>query len=59
MSLLLSHRHRVRPAALLRLFLEILLPLPLVGVVVENMKGGALPEVFPFFFSPTRPEISL
>ena len=49
-SLLLSHRHRVRPAALLRLFLEILLPLPLVGVVVENMKGGALPEVFLFFF---------
>ncbi|WP_281416317.1 phosphatase PAP2 family protein [Deinococcus aestuarii] len=40
MSTLLSHRHRVRPVALLRLFLGILLPLLVVGLVAEDLLEG-------------------
>ena len=40
MSTLLSHRHRVRPVALLRLFLGILLPLLVVGLVTEDLLEG-------------------
>ncbi|MGM9319449.1 phosphatase PAP2 family protein [Deinococcus aquaticus] len=40
MSTLLSHRHRVRPVALLRLFLGILLPLLAVGLVAEDLLEG-------------------
>ncbi|GBF04543.1 phosphoesterase, PA-phosphatase-like protein [Deinococcus aerius] len=40
MSTLLSHRHRIRPVALLRLFLGILLPLLVVGLVAEDLLEG-------------------
>lgn len=40
MSSWLSHRHRIRPVALLRLFLGILLPLLLVGLVAEDLLEG-------------------
>ncbi|GAA5514577.1 hypothetical protein Dcar01_03333 [Deinococcus carri] len=37
MSTLLSHRRRIHPAALLRLFLGILLPLVIVGFIAEEV----------------------
>jgi membrane-associated phospholipid phosphatase len=40
MSTLLSHRHRIRPVALLRLFVGILLPLLAVGLVAEDLLEG-------------------
>lgn len=40
MGSLVSWRHRIRPVALLRLFLGILLPLFLVGLVAEDLLEG-------------------
>ena len=40
MSTLLSHRRRIRPVALLRLFLGILIPLLAVGLVAEDLLEG-------------------